>query len=330
MMQPEQLLALARGFQESRILLTGAELDLFTLLALAPLDAEAVWRRTGARTGTLRATTMLLDALVALGLLEKQEGSYQTAPDAAPLVADAPASVLPMVLHAAGMWRTWSELTPIVQQTGAPVRPASDRRDAGQLEAFIGAMHVVGAPVAARVAAAVEPGGARALLDVGGATGTYSEAFLRASPSLRATLFDLPPVIELARARLQRVGLLDRVTLVAGNYHDDPLPGGHDLALLSAVIHSNSDEQNRALYRKVHDALELGGRIVIRDHVMQPDRTTPRAGAIFAINMLVATAGGGTYTYDEISAGLQQAGFERVGLIQHGERMDGLVQAFRS
>lgn len=328
-MKPEDLLARARGFMESRILLSGAELDLFTLLAPAPLAAEEVWQRLGARAQTRRALTTLLDALAALGLLDKQEGRYRTAADAAPLAADATGSVLPMVLHAAGLWRTWNELTSIVRESGAPARTSSERRDPQDLAAFIGAMHVVGRPVAARIAAKVDPGKARALLDVGGATGTYSEAFLAASPALRATIFDLPPVVELARARLERAGLLDRVTLVAGDYHADPLPVGHDLALLSAVIHSNSPEQNLALYRRVHDALEPGGRIVIRDHVMEPERTSPRAGAIFAINMLVGTAGGGTYTYGEIRDGLEQAGFFRVRLLQKGERMDGLVEAFK-
>jgi precorrin-6B methylase 2 len=328
-MKPEDLLSLARGFMESRILLSGAELDLFTLLAPGPLTAEEVWQRVGARTRTPRAITTLLDALAALGLLDKQQDRYRTAADAAPLVADAPGSVLPMVLHAAGLWHTWNELTSIVRETGAPAQPSSERRGPQDLQAFIGAMHAVGRPVAARIAAAVDPGPARALLDVGGATGTYSEAFLAASPALRATIFDLPPVIELARARLQQTGLLDRVTLVAGDYHEDPLPAGHDLALLSAVIHSNSPEQNLALYRKVFDALVPGGRIVIRDHVMEATRTRPRAGAIFAINMLVGTAGGGTYTSDEIRGGLEQAGFSRVRLLQHGEHMDGLVEGFR-
>ena len=146
---------------------------------------------------------------------------------------------------------------------------------------------------------------------------------------MTATLFDLPDVAEMGRARITDAGLMDRVTIVAGNYYTDVLPAGHDLALVSAIIHMNSPEQNVALYKKIFDALVPGGRIVIRDHVMKPDRTIPKAGALFAINMLVGTPGGGTYTYDEIKTGLTAAGFENVNLIQESEIMMGLVEALR-
>ena len=79
----------------------------------------------------------------------------------------------------------------------------------------------------------------------------------------------------------------------------------------------------------VEGALVPGGRVIVRDHVMQPDRTQPRRGAVFAINMLVSTAGGDCYTLDEIRDGLTQAGFERVGLLVEDEQMNGLVEAFR-
>jgi hypothetical protein len=97
----------------------------------------------------------------------------------------------------------------------------------------------------------------------------------------------------------------------------------------STIIHQNSPEQNEALYRKCFDALEAGGRIVIRDHVLSPDRTRPPSGALFAINMLVATPGGGCYTFEEIRVGLEAAGLERVRQLREDEQMDGLVEAFR-
>ncbi len=319
---PDSLLALARNFMESRVLLTGAELDLFTLLAPAPLGLDEVAKKTGA---DLRALEMLLDALAAQGLLVKKDGRWRTEPSVAPfLVEGAEGSVLPMVLHAANLWNRWSELTRKV----APARAGAAGPDF--LAAFIGAMHVVAAPQADLIVAAVGAGEARRLLDVGGASGTYTLAFLRANPGLTATLFDRPAVVEMARERLGAAGVLPRVTLAAGDFETDPLPPGHDLAFVSAILHQNSPAENLALYRKIHEALVPGGRLVIRDHVMEPDRTRPRAGALFAINMLVGTAGGGTYTFDEIATGLTQAGFERVRLIQAGERMDALVEAFKA
>jgi predicted O-methyltransferase YrrM len=326
----ERVLAMARGFMESRVVLSGAELGLYGLLAPAPLGAEEIAARIG---GSVRPLTILLDALAALGLLEKKEGRYRTEPSAAALLAaDAPGSVLPMVLHSAGLWWSWSRLTELAAPEKAR-HPGSGqeqrRRDPEQLRAFIGAMHVVAAPQADRIVAAIRPGDARSLLDVGGGPGTYALAFLRASPGLRATLFDQPEVVAMARERIAAAGLLDRASFVGGDFYRDDLPGGHDLALLSAIIHQNSTAQNVELYRKVLAALAPGGRLVIRDHVMEPDRTRPAAGAMFAVNMLVNTTGGGTYTLDEIQRSLDEAGFIRVRLLQQGERMDGLVEAFK-
>ena len=318
---PDSLLTLGRGFQESRVLLTGAELDLFTLLARETLDAPEVARRLGA---DLRALTVLLDALAAMEVLEKKEGRYRTAPEAACLSAEAPDSIHPMLLHAAALWARWTTLTNRVGGT-----PLHERAPEESLRAFIGAMHVVGAPQAARLVAAAAVAGAGRLLDVGGGPGTYTMAFLAAEPAMTATLFDLPPVVEIARERLDRAGLLARVTLVPGDFTRDELPSGHDLAWLSAIIHQNSPAENDALYSRIFRALVPGGRLILRDHVMDDGRTHPRAGALFAVNMLVGTVGGGTYTFEEIRDGLSRAGFGRIRLLRPGERMDALVEAFR-
>jgi SAM-dependent methyltransferase len=267
---------------------------------------------------------VVLDALAAMDLLSKAGGRYRTSPEAAALSSDAPDTVLPMLLHSAALWHRWSELTRKVGGT-----PLPDRAPEEALRAFIGAMHVVASPLADRVVAAAGVGKARRLLDVGGGPGTYTMAFLRAEPVLSATLFDRPQVVQIARHHLTRAGLAGRVTLAAGDFDLDELPGGHDLAWLSAIIHQNDSTANDALYGRILRALVPGGRLVLRDHVMEPGRTRPRAGALFAVNMLVGTAGGGTYTFEEIAAGLARAGFERVRLIAAGERMDGLVEAFR-
>jgi len=324
---PETVLKLARQFMESRILLSAAEMNLFTRLDEEPSSAEDLARRLHADP---RGMTVLLDALAAMGLLTKQAGTYRTAPAAAPLLSDkSPRSVLPMILHAAHLWEMWSGLTGIVKGAGSTEPPASEARDADELHAFIGAMHVVGTPMAEKIAAAVQPGPARRPIDVGGASGTYALAFLKAAPELKATIFDRPAVIPMARERLAEAGMLDRVRLVAGDFYGNELPGGHDLALLSAIIHQNSPEENLDLFRKVFRALVSGGRIVIRDHVMEPDRTKPKDGAIFAVNMLVNTEGGSTYTCEEIRSWLEEAGFVNVRYLKTGEHMDALVEAFK-
>jgi precorrin-6B methylase 2 len=324
----DALLALARDFMEARIFLTAAELDLFTLLARKSLSAAEV---TAQLRGDARAVAILLDALAAMGLLRKSRQRYRCAPVLAPLLAsDSPDSLRPMVLHSASLWERWTELTGLVRGDEAARARAYAPRGVDRMRAFIGAMHVVARGRAPEIVRQIKPGRARALLDIGGASGTFLMEFLRVVPQMRATLFDLAGPIELARERLGAAGLLERVTLASGDFYVDELPGGHDLALLSAIIHQNSSAQNVELYRKAWRALVPGGRLVIRDHVISPERTVPRGGAIFAVNMLCGTHGGNVYTFKEIRGDLVAAGFVRARWLQKGDdRMNGLVEAFR-
>ena len=314
----------ARGFSRARVLLTGVELGIFALLARSPLPAVDVVDKLKSDP---RATTIFLDALAAMGLLVKESGRYRTVPALVPLLTDgSEESILPGLRHSAHLWNTWSQLTDVVMEGGPARRGEADRGD--RIRAFIGAMHVTSSRAAPDIVEAVSPGKARALIDVGGASGSYTIEFLKTVPGMRATLFDLPDVIPMARERLTDQGLIDRVSLVAGDFNKDDLPAGHDLAFLSAIIHQNSHEENVALYKRVFDALDPDGRVVVRDYAMEGDRTRPASGALFAVNMLVNTDQGNSYTFDEIKGGLEQAGFERVNLLRENE-MYSLVEGFK-
>ena len=319
-----EVLADVRGFLKSRVILTAAELDLFTRLDKGQATADDL---ADELMCDKRCLTRLLDSLVAFKLLSKQDSLYQNSERGTLLSEKHPETELPMVLHLNGLWETWGGLTETVKSgTNPKRRPVSERGDDG-LEAFIGAMHVVGRSLSREIAQAYDLSPFQKLLDIGGATGTYIVAFLEKNPRMTAVLFDLPDVIPMAKKRLERKGLLDRVELVSGDFYTDELPKGCDLALLSAIIHQNSPQENLNLYRKIHRALVLGGKVLIRDHVMNPDRTFPPQGTLFAINMLVNTEGGDTYTFGEIKNSLEAAGFGKVKLVRQGERMDCLVEA---
>jgi precorrin-6B methylase 2 len=323
-LSPESIQHIARGFSRARVLLTAVELDIFTLLTEVPLSVVEV---VDGLKSDLRATTIFLDALVAMDLLIKEKNSYSTNPAlAALLTADSEESILPGLMHTAHLWKTWSQLTDVVLDGGPAKDHETDHDD--HLKAFIGAMHVGALRYAPKLVRAVDPGSAQNLIDVGGGSGSYTIGFLKTAPRMKATLFDLPEVISMARERISEEGLIDRVALVSGDYNGDDLPGGHDLALLSAIIHQNSHEQNVALYRNVYGALDHGGRIIVRDYAMNSDRTLPASGALFAINMLVNTKKGNSYTLEEIKGGLEEAGFERVKLLQESE-MSSLVEGWK-
>jgi precorrin-6B methylase 2 len=323
----EQILALGRSYQGAAVLAAAAELDLFSALSPAPRTAATLARNLRC---DLRAFTVLLDALVALRLLGKSGVSYAlpTGLDAL-LMPDGTQSVLAMAQHQAHCLRNWAQLARVVKTGRAAKRKPGIRGEEGAQEAFIGAMHNVSAPIAGEVIRALRPLRFRHVLDIGGASGTWTIAFLRACRSARATLFDLPHVIPMARRRLAAAGLAKRVKLAAGDFMRDELPTGADLAWVSAIVHQNSRAQNRFLFTKVFRALVPGGRLAIRDILMEEDRTLPVAGALFAVNMLVATEGGGTFTFAELREDLEAGGFTEVVLVRRDEAMNAIVVAKR-
>ncbi len=321
----EELLKVARSFQPACILTAAADLDVFTHLHKESKTAQAL---AAGLNVDLRAITILLDALVAMELLIKQDNIYSVPDEIVGLLVETlPKNVLPMVRHSGNCLRRWAQLSEVVQ-TGNPAerRPSIRGRAADQV-AFIGAMQNISRPMSDKVIDRLKSLRFDHLLDVGGASGTWTIALLRAVPQAKATLFDLPQVIPMAKQNITKAGLSDRVTFVAGDFYIDDLPAGADLAWLGAVCHQNSRDQNQVLFTKVHKALKDDGTLVIRDVVMDPSHTSPAGGALFAVNMLVSTNGGGTYTFGEYRQNLYEAGFEKVELVYHDEYMNSLIRA---
>ena len=321
----EEIFDMARSFQSACIITAAAELDLFTALHRRPMDAESLAAELGSET---RATTILLHALASLELLTKQDGSYAVGAGLIEMLSESsPQNILPMLRHTGTCLRRWAQLARVVKSGQPAERIGGVLDEAAEEEAFIAAMNGFSAPVAAEVVNRLQPLEFDHLLDVGGASGTWTIAFLKAAPNAKATIFDLPGVIPMAEERMTDAKLADRVNLAAGDFYEDDLPAGADLAWLGAIAHQNSREQNRELFVKVHAALKEAGHIVIRDVVMDPSHTTPRPGALFAINMLVATPAGGTYTLEEYAEDLKTAGFTDINLIHRDEFMNSLIRA---
>jgi precorrin-6B methylase 2 len=321
----DQILALARSFQPACILAAAADLDLFDAIGTNRLTVGAIAPRLHCHK---RGLTILLDALVALRMLNKQSTRYSVpARILQTLTRDGADSVLSMAQHQANCLRRWDQLAKVIK-TGKPAqRIPSVRGEQGDHASFIGAMHAINAQIAAKVVRDIQPLPFTRLLDVGGASGTWTIAFLHANRSGSATIFDLPPVIPLADRRLKEAGLRHRVKLVKGNFYTDSLPKGCDLAWVSAIVHQNSRQQNRELFRKVYRALDNAGRIAIRDLLMEASRTAPIAGALFAVNMLVGTEGGGTFTLAELRDDLKAAGFVGTKVVRRDEGMNSVIVA---
>lgn len=321
----EELLEAVRGYQLACVVTAAADLDVFNALAGGAKTAEEL--ATDIR-GDARATMVLADALASAGILEKSGEHYALPAGLRDYLLDSsPHNVAAMLRHQGNCLRRWARLEWVVRSGKPEERQASVRGAEADYASFIEAMNVISLSVADSLVREINPGGFSCVLDVGGASGTWTMAWLKCEPAARAILFDLPEVMPLARQRLAEQGFAERVSLAAGDFESDPLPRGADLVWLSAIIHQNSRAQNRRLFQRVADALEPGGAVYIRDIVMEESRTAPRAGALFAVNMLVATPGGGTFTLREIREDLAAAGFGNVRLVRPDEGMHAVVAA---
>lgn len=321
----DDLTELVRGFQPACVIIAAAELDVFTSLHGRPSDAAYL---AGRIKSDPRATTILLDALAAMGLLLKQDGKYTVPPDVAEVLTETgDRSRLGMVRHQGNCLRRWGQLAQVVLTGRAVEGETSVRGMEADLASFIRAMHEISDPVAATLIASLGPLQFSHLLDLGGGSGTWTIPFLQRNPAAMATIFDLPAVIPMAAHLLKTAGVADRVRLVPGSFYTDELPAGADLVWVSAIVHQNSREQNRAMFAKVLAALVPGGRVLIRDIVMDESRTGPPMGAFFAVNMLVGTSSGGTFTFGELQDDLAAAGFVDAFLLRRGEWMDSVVCA---
>lgn len=308
----ERVDEIASGYRGAQILMTGVRLGLFETLGDEPLAADDLARRLGADR---RGTRILADALVALGLLAKDGGAYRNVPGGREVLGPGrPASKTAILEHGARLYERWAGLYDAVT-TGSPVpEERSDPRLDGGARAFARAMADVGRATAEGAVEALERHGvldgvARAL-DVGGGPGLYAIALARARPGLRATVLDRAETLEVARANVETAGLADRVELAAGDALADPLGGPWDLVFTSNFVHIFSPDANRSLVRRAASALAPGGRLVVKDFLLDPDRTTPPGGALFAVNMLVNTEGGDCYTVEEVHGWFREAGLE--------------------
>ncbi len=294
-----------RAFQQSRVLLTAIELDIFEALGAGSTAADVA-----AKAGTApRSTEMLLNALAALGLLEKRGGVFRNTPEAAQhFTRRSPDDVRLAMMHTVHLWETWSTLTECVR-TGTTAGRRPGGRGDNWTTAFIAAMHANASRRAVAVVEAVDGAGVRRMLDIGGGSGAYSIAFAQANPALRGEILDVPEVVPIARGHIAEAGLADRVTAREGDLRTSEFGAGFDLALISAICHMLNPEENRQLVAKTYAALGPGGRIAISDFILDPDRAGPRQAALFALNMLVGTRSGNTYTEEEYAAWMREAGF---------------------
>src|SRR5262245_28806549 len=307
-----ELMRLVSGHVEARLTQTALELAIFDALEDSAATAEVVAKRLKLEP---KATELLLNALTALELLHKGKEHFSLTEIAAKyLLKSSPQYVGAMIRFESSLWACWEKL-PEAIRSGQPVRPPNMYQDDPcETEIFINAMDsLVNARGDAAVTAnVIDWSGITELLDVGSGLATYPAAFCKRFPRLRVTIFDLPSTLAITDRYVREAGMTERIQCIAGDYRKDPIPASYDAIFLSNIIHGEGEQDNAALIRKLASNLKLGGRLVVKDHILDDSRTTPPVGAIFSLLMLLTTESGRCYSFSEIKSWMEDASLSRV------------------
>jgi hypothetical protein len=317
----QKLMSMTRGFQSAKILMVGVDLGVFDFLE-EPKSASEI---AAAVTTNPRATGIFLNALSALGILEKQGNRYRNGDLASRYLVSSKDDYRGAIIkHLHHCWRGWTDLGETVVLGHPPgVDPqkwveATPERDEAEVRAFIWGMDAIARDVAPKVAGKLDLTRVRHLLDLGGGPATYAITFAQANPRLKATVFDLPLPLTIAQENIARHGLSERINTLAGNFLKDDIGSGYDFIWISAILHSHTEEQCHLIINKAVKALTPGGTLAIQDFFLNDDGYSPTGAAMFSVHMLALTPEGRSYFRREVALWLEEAGLSPPEYIQTG------------
>lgn len=309
---PERLMQFAWGYVPPLVLEAAIRHHVFDVLDNGPKSIQEVHDATGAST---RGLTAIMNALVGLNFLAKDEGDrYSLTPESAAfLVSAKPGFQGGLIKHCSEqLIPKWLHLNEAVA-TGKPVQSVNQQASGSDFfQKFVSDIFPMSYPAAQALAHNLNINGAgRAVraLDLAAGSGVWGIALAQSSPHVHVTAVDWPEVIPVTRQTAARFGLADRFSFVEGDLLKAEFGGNYEVATLGHILHSEGEERSRALLAKTFRALAPGGTIAIAEFLVNPDRTGPVNGLFFAVNMLVNTDTGNTYSFEEISSWLSEAGF---------------------
>ena len=327
-MDLQKLTQLHFAFASSRILAAALQLRVFSHIAAGNKTVPEIAHAAGASERGMR---MLLDALVGFELLGKADGQYTMPPAAAQYLVRESPDYVGLIHENDALWNAWRHLTDAVR-TGKPVTALNQQESAEDFfPTLVRGLHVTNRELARRLAKALGAGQERhglRVVDVACGSGIWGIAIAEADKEARITAQDFPRVLELTRQYLTQHRVLDRYDFLPGDLKTvDFGEARFDLALLGNIIHSEGETSSRNLLKRLHRALRPGGRIAILDMIPNDSRSGPPFALVFALNMLVNTDEGDTYTLAEYTDWLKEAGFQRVDTADIGSHSPAIVAA---
>ena len=308
---PERLMQFGSAYAPPLIIGAAVSNKVFDTLARGPKSIDEVSRDTGASTRGLRA---IMNALLGLELLTKRDGKYALTPESKNfLVRNKPGTLAGFFSMNRLRLIQWMKLDEIVR-TG---QPAEARNQEGpgtefftELVENIIPMSYGAAQALAdhlKVAHATKP---VRVLDLATGSGIWGIALVQKSPRVEVTAVDWAGMIPTTKRITQKFGVSDRFKYIEGDLLEADFGSGYDIATLGHILHSEGEERSRKLLKKTAAALKSGATVAIGEWLVNDERTEPLNGLMFAVNMLVNTERGDTFSFNEIKSWLEEAGFK--------------------
>lgn len=326
---PDHLLRTGLSFWNAKALLAAVELGVFDALTESPADLETLRAKLDVHP---RAARDFFDALVAMNLLERDDGRYSNTPETDFFLVRAKPSYVGGLLEMANarLYESWGHLTEALK-TG---RRQSENKeqddmfaalyaDSERLRGFLSAMSGVSAGAANAIADKFPWKDYRTFVDVGAAQGMVPVTVARAHPHLSGGGFDLPQVGPIFEEFVAENGLADRLRFHAGDFFADPLPQA-DVIVMGHILHDWDLAQKRSLLQKAYEALPSGGALIVYEALIDDERRRNAFGLLMSLNMLIETPGGFDYTGADCRGWMAEAGF-RATRVEHLVGPDSMV-----
>jgi len=327
---PEHIMQVGMGFWASKTLLSAVEMELFTEVAQKPGSLEDLRGRLRLHE---RSARDFLDALVALGFLERKDGVYRNTPATDLFLDKRKPSYVGGILEMANhrLYRFWGGLTEGLR-TGKPQNESKGGdaplfetlyADPARLEEFLRAMTGVSHGANLAIARKFPWGDSKTFVDVGTAQGDLAVQVALANPHLTGIGFDLPEIGPIFQEYVARQKLQSRVQFTPGDFFADPLPKA-DVVMMGHILHDWDLDQKKILVRKAFEALPAGGAFIVYETIIDDDRSKSVFGLLMSLNMLIETQGGFDYTGADAMGWMKEAGFRKT-YVEHLVGPDSMV-----
>jgi ubiquinone/menaquinone biosynthesis C-methylase UbiE len=315
---PERIMQFAWSYVPTLVLEAAIHHRVFDVLDGAPKTLEETAEATGASERGLRA---VMNTLVGLNFIAKTNGHYALTPESETfLVSTKPSFQGGLLKHASGqLIPNWLRLNEVVG-TGKPVTSVNQEGAGSEFfQAFVADIFPLSYPSAQVLAKHLGLESSESevrVLDLATGSGVWGIALAQSSEKVTVTAVDWSHVLPATEKMVARFGLTDRFTFVSGDLQSAGFGSGHNVATLGHILHSEGETRSRSLLRRTFEALAPGGTIAIAEFLVNADRTGPVGSLFFATNMLVNTDEGDTYSFEEISEWLTEAGFTNARLLE--------------